>query len=1140
MRIVIALMLVFAMMVPVIATAETADVGSPLPSIGDEVCGFKAIDLRGFPLIDATVVRFEHLRTGAELVYIANSDNNRAFDLTFNTQTIDNTGLPHVFEHATLDGSEKYPSRSLFFNLKYQSYNTYMNAMTTQIMTTYPVASLSEAQLLKLADFYTDSCLHPLILTDERIFREEAWRYRMESESDPLTLEGTVYSEMSGAYTLRSAAAYNAKRDALPGSYVGNVSGGDPSYIPDMTFEALKAYHDRYYHPSNCVAYLYGRFEDYTSFLSLLDDAFSPYERRGFDLTDPEYAPITEPVESEHAFPVEAGSDTAYASSIAYSFVCRGLRDDPVERNVVTTLANLLSSQSGTLVQKMRQALPTASIGCALDVSGPEDVLTFSASNVDRGDAQVFRQLVDEAILDVSANGFPEDMVEGEMVNLELSTHLIMESSDLGVDIITNIAYYRAATGSAFAYIDAIEAYGNMASWNDRGLYAAAAERWLKDTKLTALTVTYPVPGLKEQQDAERAAALQAIKDQMSTDERAAVIAASNALDAEETDAAGSLEQLLAVSVDSLPEEYREYTVRDEIGADGVRYIDAVANTDSVGMVSLLLDAQGISQEDIHWLNLFVSLTGELDTIEHTREELDVLINRYLNGIGTRVSIAHEGDDGHPRVRLGWIAMDDDQAAAYDLMYEIVFDTVFDDTQKLLENVRSYKSKLKNSINSAPYSVLKMRAQARVDGIARYYSYCNGLDYYDFLLQIEKQLMDDPAEVSARLSAVQSQMKNAENAIVTFAGSEESARRNRPLAERFMGRLDRIAIEPQHYDLPVPAKREALIVDASIQFNLIHAGYDMMGDMRYSAELDALSSLIKDVFLLPMLRDRYGVYGVLHDADLFDGVSIISYRDPNIVQTFDVYAQLPDLIRDLDLDQETLDRYIISSYTDYALSVGELSGAMQAIEYRLESRDRSEILERMRELKSITPEKVHAASEMYRMLVENGYRATAGGAAAIDAHADLYDVILNPFGVIDRSQAQLPDVVQDDPHFDAIRYVFDNGLMSALQDGRFGVSEPASVGDLALALCAMIGMPQDSAETAIGLLTEYAILGNDVDSGDELTHDLSAAAIRALADAIGAGYTGGPDADGSSITRAELAEEIYTFAGSLNEAADVA
>ena len=269
-------------------TTAGAD-ASALPRTGDVVHGFRVVDAREFALLGAQVILFEHQKTGAALYYIANDDINRAFDLVFRTDAVDDTGLPHVFEHATLSGSDKYPSSSLYFNLLYQTYNTFMNAMTFDRMTSFPVASLSEAQLLAYADFYTDSCLHPMILHDESIFRKEAWRYRLAEPDAPLTLEGTVYSEALGAFNPAMQAYTNAIRTVLPGSMLGNVYGGDPEHIPEMTYESLRAYHEKYYHPSNCIALLYGEFEDYAAFLDLLDQYFSEYDKVDFVHSDEGY-----------------------------------------------------------------------------------------------------------------------------------------------------------------------------------------------------------------------------------------------------------------------------------------------------------------------------------------------------------------------------------------------------------------------------------------------------------------------------------------------------------------------------------------------------------------------------------------------------------------------------------------------------------------------------------------------------------------------------------------------------------------------------------------------------------------------------------------------------------------------------------
>ena len=233
------LFVLFALLVRPARAEEAPETKPPLPAPGETRHGFTVEEIVPFPAAGAQIVHFRHDATGARLLVIANDDTNRFFDLTFLTEAVDSTGLPHIFEHATLGGSRKYPGKSFFFNLIYQTYNTFINAMTSDLMTTYPVASLSEAQLLRLADVYTDSCLHPLVMEDESIFREEAWRCRLESEDAPLTLEGTVYSEMKGALNLSYMAGYNLYRVLFPGSLAANIYGGDPDVIPTLTWERL-------------------------------------------------------------------------------------------------------------------------------------------------------------------------------------------------------------------------------------------------------------------------------------------------------------------------------------------------------------------------------------------------------------------------------------------------------------------------------------------------------------------------------------------------------------------------------------------------------------------------------------------------------------------------------------------------------------------------------------------------------------------------------------------------------------------------------------------------------------------------------------------------------------------------------------
>ena len=1131
MRKLLSLCLVLALLLSAAAFAEAAPAEAGLPEVGDLVNGFALQEIRDFPLVGATVYYFEHERTGAHLMYIANEDTNRVFDLTFFTRAVDNTGLPHVFEHATLDGSKKYPPKTLFFNLSYQTYNTYMNASTYPLMTTYPVASLSEAQLLKYADYYTDSCFNPRIMEDESIFREEAWRYRLGDMDSDLTIEGTVYSEMLGAITLDSAAFYNMLRASFPGSTIGNISGGDPANIPEMTWETLRAYHDLYYHPSNCTAFLYGQFDDYAAFLQLLDEAFAPYEKREFTFEDPDYTPLEGPATQEYAFPVEASSTTEHAATVYYSFICPGLKADLDEELVLNTFTDLMNADASPLMQTLHKVLPYGEFACYIECEGPEDCIIFSAANVNAEDAALFQETVDAGLAEIAANGFDQALVDSVMANLSLSIALTSESNEVGVDLIPDIAYSYSTSGDPFNYLDYVEGLENLDEWNQQGLYAEAVTRYLTDSQTTALATTVPQPGLKEENDAAEAARLAEVKAGMTEEELQAIIDQSNAAD-EDEDASAYVADLQAVTVDSLPEEMRTYEINDATGEDGVRRLSAEAGVDGVGTTTLFLDASGLPQEDIHWFALYTSLVGDVDTSAHTREELAVLKTRWLFSDEIRLSLLNNyenPDDYRPCLRAGWTAMNEDLGEGYDLMYELLFDTQFDDPESLLGLIQQRKASLKSDINNGPFNASLYRAFGVTSPLYRYYSYFNYLEYYAFLEEAEMIFTEDPEAGMAKLREVQAYFHNRTNAVAAYVGDADGIAANDKLLDDFFAKFDAEPIETVAYDLPVTATREALVVDGAVQFNGVIADYATIGLEGYDAGMDAVANLVNDMYLLPKLRDQYGAYGVMHGWLTDGGSYIVSYRDPNVGETFDVYAALPAFLEELDLDQETLDGYILSSYSRYAASDGELLGGLSALLARLTNEPDDLKLQYMEQLKQVTPEAVKEYAENYANFVENGVTFTDGGAAVINANADRYDEILNPFGAKDTSEVVFEDLPEDDPQYEAVRFAYENGLMQPKDDANFGVADEATLGDLAGALYGLIGGDVSAQDEAVTTLAGYGILPADGTAADALTGAAADAVLAAFSEAVGVPYEANAEAGEEPLTRGALAGILTAY-----------
>ena len=343
-----------------------------------------------------------------------------------------------------------------------------------------------------------------------------------------------------------------------------------------------------------------------------------------------------------------------------------------------------------------------------------------------------------------------------------------------------------------------------------------------------------------------------------------------------------------------------------------------------------------------------------------------------------------------------------------------------------------------------------------------------------------------------------------------------------------MAKLDSAPFEAAEYDLPVPARREALIVDQQVQYNSLIADYASLGMDEYHAGLDAVMSLVGDVFLMPQLRDQYGVYTPMAGAVTDGGVYLLAYRDPNIRQTFAVYDGLAEQLRGYQVSQETLDGYIMSAYAGYAKSTGELTSAMNAVISLLNGEPQDRQLQYMRQLKSVTPETMERAADMFEKLSANGVRATAGSAAAINANSDLYDVILNPFNAQDMTQVVLDDVKEGQPHYEAMRFAFENGFMGLQGENTFGADAPATVGDLYAAIYVMIGGEYAPEEAYNGVI-EYGLAPAE--------YAFDAIVTRAICDGVFGDFAdmifgvkmpalSEGEADDTPVTRGELAEQI--------------
>ncbi len=971
----------------------------PLPQVGEVISGFKATQISDMELIHSKTVLFEHVKTGAELLYIQSKDIDRAFEITFRTPAVDNTGANHILEHISVSGSEKYPLKNVLFTIANQTYSTFINAFTYPTLTSYPVSSMSEDQLLKLTDVYMDCVYNPSVYTDKNIFLREAWRYEMADKDAPLTISGTVYNEMKGALgNISSAANYNVMDSLFSNSIQANISGGDPEEIKNLTYEQIIETHKTYYHPSNSLMILYGNL-DYSKFLKLIDDEYlSKFDKMDIEIDDGKVAPFTQKVENTYTYPVTAASSTENAAQIDYAFA---LTDVPQEDLTgLSILASVLNQDTSLLKQTFAEKQIGGKLAVSFNDINTQPVITFSAQNADASKAKEFQALVDECIANLIKNGFNKEMVDATISATLLNNSNITEMSNLGINLATSISLMWANYDSLDYFHNVLQSIKDISDNISKNYMENLASKYIQNNNHAALVTTIPEAGLTEKQSEQQLKYLADLKASMTSQEIEKIVSDTKAYNewndrqADQADQA-IVKDLQVVKVADLPIEVKKYNINDTPYSDGVRIVSAQADVGATGLTSLALDVSGVPIERLHYLQLYTSLLGKLDTQLYSREQLATQIMRHLSGAGLAISTIPQEDwnEFTPIITTSWIGVMgeyDDQLA---VVKEIVLNTKFADADTVLDIVKQQIANLKNQITNNPVNMLIIRNLALSNDCINYQNYISGLDYYNFLTEVEEALKSNPDAVLAQLESMHELVANRTNMITMFSGNENSIKQYERAIKALIDALPAKAIVPQDYSvLQAPAQREAISIDTPVQYNMISATYEDMG-AEYSGKYIPIASLISENYITPKIRFGYGAYDNIVN---FSSTSymMVSYRDPNIKETFDVYDGLPGFIRNISLTQEELDRYILKAFSSYTATSGELSGASNTINNYLMGKTTDDQIKILEEIKSTTVQDVKDSAAMFEGLLKNGAYSTVGSAEKIAANEDLYDSII--------------------------------------------------------------------------------------------------------------------------------------------------
>ena len=959
--------------------------------------GFRLDRIERIDEINGTAYEMKHEKSGARLIYIDSPDSNKVFNIAFRTTPHNSTGVAHIMEHSVLCGSRKFPLKEPFVELVKGSLNTFLNAMTYPDKTMYPVASKNDKDFHNLMDVYLDAVFYPRVREDAEIVMQEGWHYELENADDELTYKGVVFNEMKGVYSSPdSVLERQMMRELFPDTTYGVDSGGDPDYITDLTYEEFQEFYRVHYHPSNSYIFLYGdmNIEEQLAFLN--DEYLSHFDAIEVHTEVALQAPFTEGKVVSYPYSVGSEETTDNRTLHSFAYVLPDVTPEHSLAFEVLTHA-LLTSPAAPL----KQALVKAGIGS--DVSGyyldsirqPMWTVQATGSNLDKqADLQ---RIVESTLQDLCDKGLDKELLEASLNSIEFA----LRESDFGGRPI-GLAYIIRMMDNWLYDNDPLELlhYEEALTNIRNGLAGTYFEDLIRHSILNnnhkVLVSIYPERGLQERKDAEVKEHLAAVKANMTTEEIDAIVEQTKRLkirqetpDSDEALASIPLLELSDLNPNMEAVERRE----SKIGNTTVHFVPTF--TKGINYVGLYFKLNCLTEEELFYADILSDILGRVDTSERGYEALAKDINMNLGGLSSDITaISKDGkrDEFTPLMIVRAKALHTKLPDLCRLINEVVQKADYSDDSRLTELVQESKAIWDNEAFRRGNSIVSQRVMAQVSAVGKFRDNGN-LGYYQKI----SELASNPAALPLlpeKLAEVARKIFRANNVDIMFVGEEGELEAFKNLMKPLVDTWDTTELSNDVLQITRLSGNDGIVTAGKVQYvaqggNFIDHGFKHVGPM------SVLETILRYEYLWIRIRVQGGAYGAF--ANFYDDGNMIfcSYRDPNLLETLDVYKELPQYLRDFTLTDREMRKYIIGTMSSLDLPMTPALRGPRAMGMYFSGAKLEDKVEFRKQVIACKPEDIVALADVVEPVLNDNHICTMGNEQKIKDAGNVFDNIVS-------------------------------------------------------------------------------------------------------------------------------------------------
>lgn len=948
--------------------------------------------------IESTAHLFEHAKSGARLLYLRNSDDNKVFCITMRTPPVDDCGTPHIMEHSVLGGSERYPLKEPFVTLMKSSLNTFLNAMTYPDKTMYPVASKNDIDFANLMHVYCDGVFAPNITENKFTFYQEGWHYHIEEPSEELKINGIVYSEMKGAFgSPEDVLMRNVQASLYPDTPYAFESGGDPDEIPKLTYERFVELYKMYYHPSNSYIYLYGDM-DIEEHLAFLDREYlSHYDRREIDSLPALQPPFSRAEHMELSYSYD-GDDGDQKSYFARSYAIGETTDTLLSFSFSILEDILLDSDASPLKAALLDADIADEITSSYTTCVRQPYFSIVAKNAKADKFELFNETIDKTLLDIAETGISDELIKSALNGFEFD----LREADSGsfpkgliylIDIMESWLYDERP-GTHLCY----EQYLSVLSEHETSeYYTDLIKKYLLNNPHQSTIQLSAKAGLNEAAESALREKLAEYKKSLSEAEINELIADTrklleiqNSTDSEEAKATIPVLEISEIDRVLPKPNFERLDYRDS------RIFTHTDLSRGIAYLSIYFPFEAQSLTEVSEAELLTKLLCVYATNRHSELSLASAIGINLGGInaGLFSTRTQGGANGYEsRFVLNSKVLCSNIEAFSELALEILTETKLDDPKRLYQTVCEEISKFELELYSSAHSFAASRISAFTSSAGALGDHAVGIGYYNYLKKLKVQL---EANDSSELTALSKLL----NAIVTSRGADvllicdedEKARLTERLKQFIDSLPDAAFVRSPLAILPLGRASEAVKIPSKVNYVALGTNYRTLG-LSYQPQLPVFKKYLTSGYLWDQIRVLGGAYGAMFAVDRFGTFTFVSYRDPNLLKTLEVYRSTPEFIRTLDLSESDVKRLIISTISDidtpqpvYTIGRRMLYNLYRRESWEEQSAAREAVL-------STTAANLRELSDMLEAVVANASVCAVGNDELINAARDNFERI---------------------------------------------------------------------------------------------------------------------------------------------------